>query len=467
MKTYLFSLFLLCLTLPLCSDEFDQIIQQQQFKLDQALKDLEQQRELIYQKQIPLSKESQSLKENITSIRKEISTLQAVEDSKTIELDTLKNSIKESEKEIRYIENTLADECIVHVESNMSIGEYHSKGHPLKQAIDARQDLAPDNLAYLQQQLAILDQTVNRVQNLFEPQQYKGQALDQDGEVLEGDFIQTGPVLYFVSQDQKNSGLISESMSLKPLIHPLPDEANQALLNFANGKASTLPIDPSLKRALLVASTKDTPEEHIKKGGVWVYPILFFAALSFLIALVKFIQLFTLRLPAQKCIPAMAAAIKAKDFEEAEKLAQAQPKPGRQMLLSAVEYADEPIELIEEVMMESILKTQPKLESFLNILAVTAATAPLLGLLGTVTGIIKTFKLMEVFGAGDPKPLISGISEALITTELGLVLAIPALILHALLSRRVTSTISKLEQFSFRFVNVLAKKDKPENQPAT
>ncbi|HBP56797.1 MAG TPA: flagellar motor protein MotA, partial [Verrucomicrobiales bacterium] len=72
------------------------------------------------------------------------------------------------------------------------------------------------------------------------------------------------------------------------------------------------------------------------------------------------------------------------------------------------------------------------------------ATAPLLGLLGTVTGIIKTFKLMEIFGAGDPKPLISGISEALITTEMGLILAIPALIAHALLSRRVAGILAQM-----------------------
>ena len=89
--------------------------------------------------------------------------------------------------------------------------------------------------------------------------------------------------------------------------------------------------------------------------------------------------------------------------------------------------------------------------------AVTAAIAPLLGLLGTVTGIIKTFKLMNVFGAGDPKPLISGISQALITTELGLILAIPALILHALLSRKVAGVLARMEKLGVAFMNSLAR----------
>jgi biopolymer transport protein ExbB len=110
-------------------------------------------------------------------------------------------------------------------------------------------------------------------------------------------------------------------------------------------------------------------------------------------------------------------------------------------------------------MFESILGAQPKLERFLNVIAVTAATAPLLGLLGTVTGIIKTFKMMEIFGAGDPKPLISGISEALITTELGLILAIPTLITHALLSRRVKEILSQMEKISIAFVNGLARQE--------
>ena len=86
-------------------------------------------------------------------------------------------------------------------------------------------------------------------------------------------------------------------------------------------------------------------------------------------------------------------------------------------------------------------------------MALTAAAAPLLGLLGTVTGMIKTFTLITIFGTGDAKSLSSGISEALVTTELGLIVAIPSLILHGLLSRMAKQKIGDLEQISVSFIN--------------
>ena len=86
--------------------------------------------------------------------------------------------------------------------------------------------------------------------------------------------------------------------------------------------------------------------------------------------------------------------------------------------------------VLEELLFEKIVSMRPKLERFLPFIAVTAAAAPLMGLLGTVMGMIKTFKLITVFGTGDAKNLAVGISEALVTTELGLVVAIPTLILH-------------------------------------
>ena len=86
----------------------------------------------------------------------------------------------------------------------------------------------------------------------------------------------------------------------------------------------------------------------------------------------------------------------------------------------------------------------------LGAIALTAAVAPLLGLLGTVSGMITTFKLMTLFGSGDASAVSAGISEALVTTELGLVVAIPALLAHALMSRKVKSYYSELETTAIR-----------------
>lgn len=216
-------------------------------------------------------------------------------------------------------------------------------------------------------------------------------------------------------------------------------------------------MDLSLGNALALQSTKDSLFVHLKKGGIWVYPIIAFAFVATMVALFKFVQIMSIRQPAPNTIYDIAKLLLTNKQAEALKLAQAQPEPARAMLVQAVEHSEESIELVEEAMYESMLHTQPKLERYLNIIAVTASVAPLLGLLGTVTGIIKTFNLMRVFGSGDPKPLISGISEALITTELGLVLAIPALIIHALLSRKVSGVMAHIEKLSVALLNTLSR----------
>jgi biopolymer transport protein ExbB len=106
-------------------------------------------------------------------------------------------------------------------------------------------------------------------------------------------------------------------------------------------------------------------------------------------------------------------------------------------------------------MHETVVVAMPPFERHLSILALGAAVSPLLGLLGTVTGMIHTFSLIAVFGTGDAHLLSGGISEALVTTEAGLVVAIPLLILHTFLTRRVRAIADGLERSAITFVNAL------------
>ena len=84
-----------------------------------------------------------------------------------------------------------------------------------------------------------------------------------------------------------------------------------------------------------------------------------------------------------------------------------------------------------------------------------ATTAPLLGLLGTVSGMINTFRVITYHGGGDPRLLAGGISEALITTEAGLIIAVPALLLHNYLSNKADKIASDMERNAVKFVNSL------------
>jgi biopolymer transport protein ExbB len=104
------------------------------------------------------------------------------------------------------------------------------------------------------------------------------------------------------------------------------------------------------------------------------------------------------------------------------------------------------IETVELKLGEAILRETPKFNSMLPLLKIISVVAPLLGLLGTVTGMIVTFQAITLYGAGDPKLMAGGISTALVTTVLGLVVAIPTVFLHTLVSSRARRLTQILQE---------------------
>jgi biopolymer transport protein ExbB len=133
--------------------------------------------------------------------------------------------------------------------------------------------------------------------------------------------------------------------------------------------------------------------------------------------------------------------------------------PFERLRKTAQGYRGNKPEILEEILYEIIIDCQERLEKGLPLVAITAAIAPLLGLLGTVTGMIDVFRQITNFANPENSELARGISEALVTTKFGLVTAIPALVIHALLNRRLQGMISKMEGFSARLVHL--KKESP------
>ncbi len=122
--------------------------------------------------------------------------------------------------------------------------------------------------------------------------------------------------------------------------------------------------------------------------------------------------------------------------------------PLGRVMLAGQQVRNADLETVESKLDEAIIKETPPIERWLPLLKIIAAVAPLLGLLGTVTGMIVTFQAITLFGTGDPKLMAGGISQALVTTVLGLVVAIPMVFLHSVLAARSKALIQILEEES-------------------
>ncbi len=108
-------------------------------------------------------------------------------------------------------------------------------------------------------------------------------------------------------------------------------------------------------------------------------------------------------------------------------------------------YKHWPEDALADKLHHQLLQWKAVLDNKMVVLTATAAVAPLLGLLGTVSGMIQTFEMMNLFGNQDQNMLAGGISEALVTTELGLIVAVPVLLIHAYINRRHQSYLTQLE----------------------
>ena len=210
--------------------------------------------------------------------------------------------------------------------------------------------------------------------------------------------------------------------------------SNAASLADATSGLSQFGIDPTGPTGgSFLAAIIDTPtlEERWHQGGYVGYAITAVGAFAFLLAIARVIML-----------TMMGAAVNSQ-LKSGE--AKTNNPLGRVLLVSQ-ENPNIDTETLELKMAEAVLRETPKLEAGLTLLKIIAAVAPLMGLLGTVTGMIITFQAITIFGAGDPKAMAGGISSALITTVLGLLVAIPTVLLHTVVNGRAQKIIHILNE---------------------
>lgn len=292
----------------------------------------------------------------------------------------------------------------------------------------------------------------SRVETLIGGHTSEGLAVSaEEHELVEGQFIFFGPETFFVGADGIAGTVRARDEGAAPMVYPLDDWDAADATALAAGQPAAFPADVSGGKALQLAEHQGNWIDHINKGGIVGYAILGLGLFALLTAIVKFLDLRNLSVDAPAATLPLLEAVAATGAAAEGKLAGLRTT-SRELFATGLRHLAKPKEVIEEHLHAYILRERLHHERWLPMLAVIAAASPLLGLLGTVVGMVKTFTLITVFGTGNAAKLSSGISEALVTTELGLTVAIPTLVLHGLLSYRTQKNLSLLERYGVEFI---------------
>ncbi len=192
--------------------------------------------------------------------------------------------------------------------------------------------------------------------------------------------------------------------------------------------------------------------ELLAKGGIIMIPIGLCSVAAMAIIIERFWALRRSRVIPRDAVNQIETWVKKREIAKAMDACRARDSSYAKILLSGLSRAGQDRRDIKEAVEEAGRQEVVHLERYLTMLGTIAAVTPLLGLLGTVLGMIKVFSIISTVGVGDPGVLASGIGEALITTAAGLSVAIPALAFHRFFNRVVDRHIVELERFSLVIV---------------
>ena len=269
-----------------------------------------------------------------------------------------------------------------------------------------------------------------------------------NGDITQQDVAVVGGLMAILTS--KPSGFIKFTDSLPSAVVPVNKSISESLQRWTENESQLLPFDLSQGKMLSSVSSQVTLADWVSRGGEILWPILLLAVIGVVIICWRGGLLFY-----WQSIPnSVSVAVQKQDDPQltldimAKELDKTARAPAAKALVKAlVSTSDKTsIESLDKHLQNSMLTQMSQFERGLGFIALLAAMAPMLGLLGTVSGMIETFKSLTEFGNSDPKLLSEGISKALITTQAGLLVALPLLLLHYPLKRRAQKLSLDMEQ---------------------
>lgn len=407
-----------------------------------------------------------TLDDEALKLGRELRDLTREEEKRTASVKTLEREVEARKTDFNYTTGILSQY------SKALVTRFHPAENQkyLSQIneFDQRAASSIDNpSAELAERLKVLELGINRVGDLAGGFAFEGKVLRNGSQSIEGQLLVVGPSVFFATKDGSFEGVatFAETGTALPTVVAIESSKGQ-IAKALNQKSGDLPFDGSMGKAIEVEAAKGTLMDTIKAGGYVGHAILALGAISFLIAGFKVFEVTRFKVPSRRVLNLILDDLLASRNEEAMKKASAIGGAAGEMICVGVERFHEKRRVLEEALFEKMLSIKPRLERFLPFLALTAAAGPLMGLLGTVLGIIKTFEAMALYGSGNTKNFTTGISEALITTAEGLIVAIPVLVIHGLLKSMTKAKFGEIEGAAIALINGTTEKvKKPSDEP--
>ncbi len=282
----------------------------------------------------------------------------------------------------------------------------------------------------------------------------EGAFFRDSGERVEGTIVHVGQIASYGVSDSA-SGVLAPAGEGQLKLWPGVESAEvaQALASGTAPSRLKIFLYESLEKG--VEKKKDKSAfDVVDEGGVIGWVIVACGLIALLLALMRGLLLLRAAANTTRLVERITPLVEKKELDSAIAICNKARSASGRVLKATLKNLHRERPALEDVITEAVLHEQATLDRFGSMIIVIAAVAPLLGLLGTVTGMIATFDIITEFGTGNPKLLSGGIAIALVTTELGLVVAIPALVLGNMLSGWAESIKDSIDKAALRITNI-------------
>ena len=429
---------------PAPNDTMNQLSKSAEQELAGSIQELTKLREQIAAEKLPLAQELTSLEEKLSQLRRDYDKVARMVDEGNLQISSIKSEMKARQDELTYV-GSLLDDYARTFESKINVSELQYCGEAIDTAKQATENTTLSMPEKFTRQTSLVNVSLKRLFDSIGGMRFPGVGVDLQGAVASGQFALIGPVALFRGSGANSAAtglVVPQSGSTKPLIRPLEGAMQTGIAQLIDTGNGTMPLDPSRGGALKALVQRTNLVHIFKKGGPVMYPLLIASILALGTVLER--VLFLMREKWRRSPKAQEkffAAVAKSDIAAAIEIG----KTSKFYVVRALGYALAHRETsLESAILYAQAQELKRFRRGIPILDTVITLAPLLGLLGTVTGMMGSFSLIGG-ELSSPGAITGGIAEALIATAFGLGIAITALLPFNFLNTKMEVARHELE----------------------